>query len=92
MYLVLMYELTDDYLERRAAFREEHLALARAAHERGDLLLAGAFADPFDLGMLVWRTSDRSVIEDFAISDPYVVNGLVTKWTIRQWNVVVGEV
>jgi uncharacterized protein YciI len=77
MHLLLEYALVDDYLERRAALREEHLALARAAHERGELLLAGALPDPYDRAVLVW-TADREVVERFAQQDPYVVRGLVT--------------
>ena len=89
MHLLLEYTLTDVYLERRAALREEHLALARAAHERGELLLAGALPDPYDRAVLVW-TAPRETVEDFVARDPYVVHGLVTGWTIRPWNVVVG--
>ncbi|MGY1706579.1 YciI-like protein [Geodermatophilus sp. SYSU D00697] len=89
MHLVLEYTLAEDYLERRAALRDQHLALARAAHERGELLLAGALPDPYDRALLVW-TAPREVVERFAESDPYVVNGLVTGWTVRPWNVVVG--
>ncbi|SHN55413.1 hypothetical protein SAMN05660350_00576 [Geodermatophilus obscurus] len=89
MHLVLEYTLADDYLQRRAALRAEHLALARAAHERGELLLAGALPDPHDRALLVW-TAPREVVERFATSDPYVVQGLVTGWTIRQWDVVIG--
>jgi uncharacterized protein YciI len=89
MHLLLEYTLADDYLERRAALREEHLALARAAHERGELLLAGALPDPYDRALLVW-TAPREVVEHFAEQDPYVVQGLVTGWTIREWNVVIG--
>ena len=89
MHLVLEYTLADDYLERRAALREDHLALLRAAHERGELLMAGALPDPYDRALLVW-TAPREVVERFAGSDPYVVQGLVTGWTIRQWDVVVG--
>jgi uncharacterized protein len=92
MYLALVYELVDDYLERRPEFREEHVVLARAAHERGELLLAGALADPPDTALLVWSDGDRAVVERFAQQDPYVTNGLVTRWTVRPWNVVVGEV
>lgn len=88
MHLVLEYRLADDYLERRAALRDDHLTLARAAHERGDLLLAGALPDPYDRALLVW-TAERSVVERFAQGDPYVRHGLVTDWTIREWNVVV---
>jgi uncharacterized protein len=89
MHLVLEYSLADDYLERRAALRDEHLALARAAHERGDLLLAGALPDPYDRALLVW-TAPREVVEEFVAADPYVVQGLVTGWSIRPWTVVVG--
>ncbi len=89
MHLVLEYRLADDYLERRAALRDDHLDLARAAHERGELVLAGALPDPYDRALLVW-TAAREVVERFVQEDPYVQHGLVTSWTIREWNVVVG--
>ena len=90
MYLALQYDLVDDYLERRGEFRDEHLGMARAAHERGDLALAGAFVEPADQVLLVWSTEDRSVVEAFAEADPYVRNGLVKAWRVRDWNVVIG--
>jgi uncharacterized protein YciI len=90
MYLALQYDLVDDYLDRRPEFRDEHLGLARAAHERGDLALAGAFSNPPDHALLVWSTEDRSLVEAFAEADPYVRNGLVRSWTVREWNVVIG--
>jgi uncharacterized protein len=67
------------------------IALAWEAHRRGDLILAGATAEPTDRAVLVWRTDDRSVVECFADGDPYVRNGLVTSWTIRPWTVVIGD-
>ncbi len=88
MHLVLEYVLADDYLERRSALRDEHLALAQAAHERGKLLLAGALPDPYDRALLVW-TAPRNLVETFVQQDPYVVHGLVTAWAIRDWNVVI---
>ena len=90
MYLALTYDVADDYLERRPEFRDEHLALARSALARGELALAGAFTDPADAALLVWSTDDRAVVEAFVEQDPYVRNGLVTSWRIRDWNVVVG--
>ena len=90
MYLALQYDLVDDYLDRRGEFRDEHLGLARAAHERGELALAGAFTAPADEALLVWSTEDRAVVEAFVEADPYVRNGLVQGWEIRRWNVVVG--
>ena len=90
-YYLLEYALIEDYLARRTAYREEHLALARDAHRRGELVLAGALAEPVDRAALIWRTDDRSVIERFIDGDPYVANGLVASWAIRPWNVVIGD-
>jgi uncharacterized protein YciI len=90
MYFLLLYEVVDDYVNMRAPFREEHLKLARDAEARGTLLLGGAYADPVDGAALVFRGDDRSVVEDFVSRDPYVQNGLVKEWRIRDWTVVVG--
>lgn len=89
-YFVLFYDVVDDYLERRGQYRPQHLQLARDAQSRGELVLAGALADPADRVLLVFRSDDRSVAENFARQDPYVVNGLVKKWEVRPWTVVVG--
>jgi uncharacterized protein len=88
---LLLYDLVDDYLERRPDFRAQHLELARAAHERGELLLAGALADPYDRALLVFAGDSQAIAEEFARSDPYVLNGLVTTWTVRQWNEVLAD-
>jgi uncharacterized protein YciI len=90
MYWLLLYDLVDDYLDRRPPLRDEHLGLARAAHERGDLVMAGALADPPDRAVLVFRGDDASVAEAFAAVDPYVKNGLVKNWAVRNWTVVIG--
>ena len=90
MHWLLLYDLVDGYIERRAPLRETHLALAREAHERGELVLAGALADPADRAVLVFTGDDPAVAENFARNDPYVHAGLVTAWTVRRWNVVVG--
>ena len=68
-YFLLESQLVDDYLERRPAFREEHLTLADAAHGRGELVLAGALADPTDRAVLLFRSADAA--EAFARRDPY---------------------
>jgi uncharacterized protein len=89
-YYLLEYELAEDYLERRSQFRQEHLDLAREALERGELVLAGALADPADRALLVWDVEDPSTVENFAERDPYGRHGLVRSWTVRPWTVVVG--
>jgi uncharacterized protein YciI len=89
-YFALFYDVVDDFVSRRLPYREEHLRLAREAHRRGELLLAGAFTEPADRALLVFRTTGRSVVEAFARSDPYVTSGLVTRWEIRPWVVAIG--
>jgi uncharacterized protein YciI len=91
MHWLLLYDLADDYLERRAPLRPAHLALAQQAHERGELLMAGALADPADGAVLVFRADDPSVVEEFANHDPYVKEGLVTSWRVREWTVVIPQ-
>jgi uncharacterized protein YciI len=89
-YYALFYVVAD-FAARRAAYREEHLRLAREAHRRGELLLAGALADPADRALLIFRAADRSVAEEFARNDPYVTHGLITRWEVRPWTVVIGN-
>src|SRR5229473_7506757 len=90
-YYALLYELVDDMVTRRVPFREEHLRLARESRERGELVLAGALAEPVDRALLVFYVDDKTKVESFARNDPYVINGLAKKWEVRPWNVVVGN-
>jgi len=90
-YYALIYYLIDDYISRRAQFRDTHLKLAKEAKDRGELILAGAFSEPTDRALLIFNVADKSVIEDFVTNDPYIKNGLVTKWEIRKWTVVIGN-
>lgn len=91
MHYLLFYDVADDYLERRSDFRSVHLEHARAALERGELVLGGALADPVDGAVLLFRGDSPEVAERFAEADPYVRNGLVTRWRVREWTTVVGE-
>lgn len=91
MHYLLFYDVVSDYVERRRPFRDEHLGLARAAHARGELVLGGALADPVDGAVLLFRGDSPAAAEAFAREDPYVRNGLVTAWRVREWTTVVGE-
>ena len=90
MHWLLLYDYVDDMAERRAPFRDEHLALAGEAQAAGTLLAAGALVEPLDGAVLVFQADDPSDAEGFARNDPYVREGLVTSWQVRQWTVVVG--
>lgn len=87
---LLIYTGAPDYLERRPQFREEHLKLTWAAVKRGELLLGGATGEPVDGAMMLWLGDSPKAAEDFAAADPYVTNGLVTKWEVKPWDTVVG--
>lgn len=91
MHFLLFYEFGADYLEKRAPFRAEHLKMAWASVERGELFLAGALADPADGAVLVFTGESPAVAEAFALADPYVKNGLVKRWFVRKWTTVVGK-
>ena len=88
---LLTYHLAPDYLERRPAFRAEHLALAWEASKRGDLVRGGAVEEPLDTAMLLFAGDGPEAAEAFARADPYVAQGLVERWTVRRWNTVVGD-
>jgi len=90
MYYILFYKTVENYVERRAPYREEHLKYANAAHDKGALVMAGALAEPADSAVLLFKGDGPSVADDFAKNDPYVRNGLITEWKVRPWTVVIG--
>ena len=90
-YFALLYDVVENFAARRAPYREEHLRLAQEAHGRGELLLAGALGSPPDRALLIFQAADRSVVDDFARTDPYVMNGLVTHWEAQPWAVVISD-
>lgn len=88
---LLFYDLASDYPERREPFRAEHMALAWAACERGELILGGALAEPADGAVLLFQGESPAAAEAFARIDPYVKHGIVTAWRVRPWTTVVGR-
>ncbi len=87
----LLYESVDNFAARRAPFREEHLKLITEAHARGELVMAGGLGNPPDGSLLVFRGSSPDSAEAFARRDPYVTEGLITRWTVKPWAVVIGS-
>ena len=90
MHYLLFYDVVDDYVTRRAPLRGAHIAHARAAVTRGELVLAGALANPPDAAIFLFRGDSPAAAEQFARADPYVVTGLVNPWRVREWTTVVG--
>ncbi|MEX2485754.1 MAG: YciI-like protein [Brumimicrobium sp.] len=91
MYYILFYKTIDDYIEKRAQYREEHLKLAQEAHKNGSLVMAGALDNPADEAVLVFKGNSSNIAENFAKNDPYVKNGLIAEWNVRPWTVVIGN-
>lgn len=89
-HFLLFYDVVGDYVERRATLRDAHLEKAWAASAKGELVLGGALADPADGAILLFKGDSPAVAEDFAKVDPYVVNGLVSRWRVKEWKTVAG--
>ena len=82
---VVLYHSAADVLERVPLYREAHGELIDEFHAAGDLLLIGTFGDPVTEGaMCVFRTRDAA--EEFVTRDPFVTEGLVARYEIRDWN------
>jgi uncharacterized protein YciI len=88
-YFALLYDVVDQFTERRTPFRAAHLTLVRNAHTRGELFMAGALGQPALGALLVFQSESAVVAENFARADPYVREGLVTRWRALPWTVVV---
>jgi len=91
MHYLLFYDVVADYATRRVPFRSAHLEYARRAVARGELVLGGALANPIDGAVLLFRGASPAIAEAFAAADPYVQNGLVLQWRVREWTTVVGK-
>jgi uncharacterized protein len=91
MHYLLLYDVVPDYPTKRMPFRAAHLEHAWRAADRGELVLAGALANPIDGAVLLFSGSSPEAAERFAREDPYVVNGLVSNWRVREWTTVIGK-
>ena len=90
MHYLLIYEVADDYLQRREAHRDAHLKLARAAADRGELVLGGAVDAGRGGAMLLFAGASDAAARAFAEADPYVQHGVVKSWRVSEWTTVVG--
>jgi uncharacterized protein len=79
-----------DILEKRGPHREGHLGAAKQHLEAGKLVMAGAAGDPVDCGVFIFKNMTAEEVEQFVKVDPYVINGLVTSWTVKPYMVAVG--
>lgn len=90
MYCILFYVYVENIIEKRKPYREEHLALAQRFVKEGKLILGGAYSEPADGAAIIFKVETKEEVIAFVENDPYVKNNLVTQWSIREWNAVVG--
>ncbi len=86
MKYVMIYENSPSGLEKARLHFPEHRKRLDAFHARGILLMAGPLMNPTDMALGVFTS--REAAEEFIAGDPFVVNGVVAKWSIREWNEV----
>lgn len=64
-----------------------HKKRSQEWHEQGKLVMAGAFRDnPQGRLTTMGILTSRQAAEEFALGDPFVLNGKVIRWYIREWN------
>lgn len=90
-FYALTYDVVEDFPTKRMPYRPQHLEMVQSAHQRGEIVLAGPLGDPPIGALILFRAQSPALAEDFARNDPYVKEGLVTRWQVRPWNIVVGQ-
>jgi uncharacterized protein len=88
-HFALIYDVVENFAERRLPVREVHLVHLRDAHSSGLLQFSGPLGDPPDGALLIFRAESAAQVEEFARTDPYVIQGLVTGWRVRPWTIVI---
>lgn len=89
-YYILNYKASENFAKEKKQYQNEHKLLMKKAHEKGELILAGGLLKPSNGGMLIFKVQDPKVVEEFVKNDPYVKYGIIKKWEIRPWNIVIG--
>jgi uncharacterized protein YciI len=82
---LMLYDTSEASRAKAARHLSAHQARLEDFHRRGTLLMWGPLLDlqagPSALGIF----TTRQAAEDFVQGDPFVLNGVVTRWTIRDW-------
>jgi uncharacterized protein len=89
-HLALIYDMVENFAERRQPYREAHLQSINEAQARGLIVMAGPLGDPPDGGLLIFRADSPATVEEWVRADTYVTNGIVVGWKVRPWNLVIG--
>ena len=85
-YHVLFYE-PGEVNEKAPLYADAHRAWYEKFHRNGTLVMIGPFANAQEEGTMSIFTS-REAAEEFAADDPFVLNGVVASWFVREWDEV----
>ena len=83
MKYVLYYQSSPEVLEKAPIHGAAHRARWQQFLDAGTLLMIGPFANPQEGAMGIFTT--REAAEQFARGDPFVLNGVVSQWVVREW-------
>jgi len=81
---VVFYESAEDVATQAPPHFAAHCARWREFADRGELLMVGPFANAQEDGSMAIFTTHQAA-EEFVRGDPFVLNGVVRNWTIREW-------
>ena len=87
MKYVLIYDSADDVAQTAPVHFAAHRARWKDFQANGTLLLIGPYSD--QSGALAVFTT-RAAAEEFARSDPFVLNGVVRAWSVKEWAEALG--
>jgi uncharacterized protein YciI len=85
MKYVVFYESGPDVLSLAPLHFSAHQERLADFHARRLLLMVGTFGDPVREGSMAIFTT-REGAEEFVKGDPFVLNGVVSSWTLHEWN------
>ena len=88
---VVQYDYVENLLEKRKPYRTSHLAHIGKQMEQGNVVLAGTVGNPPTEGLMIFRNLTSTEVEQLAQEDPYVINGVVKKFTVKPYLAVVGD-
>jgi uncharacterized protein YciI len=86
MKIVSFYEMAPGALPKVMTHYPAHRARLDEFHARGAILAAGPLGNPPEGAMAIFNTKEEA--EEFIQGDPFVTNGLVSKWRLVEWNAV----
>lgn len=85
-YYILTYKFKNGISSKRKLIRDKHLLVCKQFEENNSLLMGGPIGILDDLFIF----NNKKSAEKFKHKDPYVLTKLVSKATIKPWNVTVG--